>query len=321
MPKPHANASGRDRLIDAVLDFLGGQDLLEANDIRLMLAREIDDAGPDALLALKARLAEDGGWEYYPRDPIAQRVHHSLARRFLAGDSELHGAEHLALVADGPVAMFANHLSYADANVIEVLLQRSGGTAFANRLTAIAGPKVFSSRARRFSSLCFGTIKVPQSAEVSSGEAALNAREVARAARRAIDVARERLRMGDVLLLFGEGTRSRRASMRPLLPGVARYLDVPGTWVVPVGLTGSETLFSIDDPLLRPARVVMAVGRPIRAEDLLAHANGDRRLVTDAIGLAIAELLPPSYRGAYGNVEDFSDAVAVLHGLRERRSD
>jgi len=60
-------------------------------------------------------------------------------------------------------------------------------------LTVVAGPKVYSSLRRRFSSLCFSTIKTPQSSAVSSEDAVMNAREVARAARQSIDVAHERL--------------------------------------------------------------------------------------------------------------------------------
>jgi 1-acyl-sn-glycerol-3-phosphate acyltransferase len=307
-----ADASSRDRLITAILEFLVGQDLLDTQDIRAELRREIDTAGPDAVLALKARLTADNGWAYYPRDPLAQRVHHVLADRFLTRESELRGSRHLAGLAGSPVVLCANHLSYADANVIEVLLQRSGGAELANRLTAIAGPKVFTSRDRRFSSLCFGTVKVPQSAEVSSDEAALNPREVARAARRSIEVARERLTKGDVLVLFAEGTRSRSASMQPMLAGAARYLDVPGTWVLPAGLAGPEALFSITDSALRSARVVLQLGRPFRAEALLAQAGGDRRVVMDAIGLAIAEAVPLAYRGVYGSAADFTDAATAL---------
>ena len=55
----------------------------------------------------------------------------------------------------------------------------------------------------------------------------------------------------------------------------------------------------------------MAVGRAVRSEVLLAHADGNRRLATDAIGLAIAALLPPAYRGAYGDVAELSKARAV----------
>ncbi len=175
---------------------------------------------------------------------------------------------------------------------------------------------MFTSRQRRFSSLCFGTVKVPQSTEVSSEEARLSAREVARAARRAIDVARARLGAGDALLLFGEGTRSRTGGMQPMLAAVARYLDVPGTWVLPVGLTGPETLFPVDDATIRPAAIEMRLGCPFRADALLARADGDRRLVMDAIGFAVAELLPAQYRGVYGCGDQFPEARDVLHDSR-----
>lgn len=296
-------AEGRDVLVDAILDFLADQDLLTLRDIRAALEREIDAAGPEALQALKARLAADTGWDFYPRDPLAQRIHHLLAERFLAEGSELRDAHHLTDLADAPLVIVANHLSYSDANVIEILLQRGGAEGVANRLTALAGPKVFTSRDRRFSSLCFGTVKVPQSAEVSSGEAALNSREVARAARRSIDVALGRIREGDALLLFGEGTRSRTGEMQPMLAGVARYLEVPGTLVLPIGLSGSESLFPVDVATIRPFRVVAQLGPPLRADVLIAQASGDRRRVMDAIGLAVAALVPPGYRGVYGNAD------------------
>jgi 1-acyl-sn-glycerol-3-phosphate acyltransferase len=305
---PHP--AGSSALVDAILTFLGGGDPLAVDrDIRPSLEREVDAAGAEALDALKSRMRADCGWEYYPRDPLAQRVHHLLADRYLTADSRLEGAEHLETVAGAPVTIVANHLSYADANAIEVLLQRAGAGELANRLTAIAGPKVFTSRERRFSSLCFGTLKVPQSTEVSSEEAVLTAREVAAAARRAIDIAHARLRAGDALMLFGEGTRSRTGGMQRLLPATARYLDVPGTWVLPVGLAGTEALFPVNDARLRPARVTVRVGRPVRAEELFAAARGDRRLVMDALGLALAALLPAAYGGVYADATAFSAAA------------
>ncbi len=308
--------SMRDGLIAAILAFLAGQDLLTLEEIRSALEREIDGAGAQALMALRERLAMDVGWSYYPRDPLAQRIHHLLADRFLEPESGMAGAEHLPSVTGRPVAFFANHLSYADANVVPVLLQRSGRGELADRLTAIAGPKIFANRQRRFSSLCFGTIKVPQSAGVSSEDAVLSAREVAKAARCSIDVARRRLAKGDALLLFGEGTRSRTCAMQPMLPGVARYLEVPGAWVLPVGLVGPESLFPVGDATIRPARVVMRLGAPIAAGALLEGAEGDRRLVMDAIGLAIAELLPSDYRGVYAVGGDFPAARQLLEVSR-----
>jgi 1-acyl-sn-glycerol-3-phosphate acyltransferase len=307
---------GRDALIDAILTFLGDHDLLTRRDVRTALEREIDEAGPDALVALKARLAEDNGWGYHPPDPLARRVHHLLAGRFLDDGSELREAHHLARLAAAPVLLVSNHLSYSDANVIETLLHSAGGVEMADRLTAMAGPKVFTSRERRFSSLCFGTVKVPQSAEVSSGEAVLSARAVAQAARQSIDVALGRLRGGDALVLFGEGTRSRSGGMQPMLAAAARYLDVPGAWVLPLGLMGSESLFPVDTASPRRARVVATLGAPFEATALVARTAGDRRIAMNAIGLAIADTLPEAYRGVYGDASRFPAARAVLQELR-----
>jgi len=299
----------RAQVVDGILHFLSGQDLLAIAEIRQALEHEIDAAGPEALAALRDRLMSEAGWGYYPPDPLARRIHHVLAARFLDAESQVVGSEHLDPVTSTRVAIFSNHLSYADANVIDVLLERSGAASLARRLTAVAGPKVFSSRERRFSSLCFGTIKVPQSAEVSSEEAVLNPRDVARAARLSIDAARERLRHGDALLLFGEGKRSRTGAMHAMLAGVARYLDDADAWVLPVGLTGSEALFPLGDATIHPSRATLRIGQPFRTDALLAGAGGDRRLAMDVIGVAIAELLPLSYRGVYG--QGYEDATRI----------
>jgi hypothetical protein len=51
--------STRQALLDGVLNFLAGQDLLTLTDIRAALEREIDEAGPKALLTLKSCLTTD----------------------------------------------------------------------------------------------------------------------------------------------------------------------------------------------------------------------------------------------------------------------
>ena len=290
----------RDPLVDAIALFLARDHAQGLGEIRTMLEQAIDEAGPGAVDRLGSRLASAGtDWDYTPSDPLARNIHRVLASRVLQHEPVVTGLEHLEAVHGRPLVIFANHLSYSDANAVEILLQRAGASEVADRLTVIAGPKVYSNIRRRFSSLCFGTIKVPQSTTRASDEAVMSARDVATAAKRSIQTAHERLRLGEALLVFPEGSRSRSGRMQRLLPGAARYLELPDTWVVPMALTGTDHLFPLNEDSLNPVRLTLRIGPPLAASDLERTAGGDRQQLMDAVGCAIATLLEPEYRGFY----------------------
>ena len=92
--------------------------------------------------------------------------------------------------------------------------------------------------------------------------------------------------------------------MQRLLSGAARYLEMPDTWVLPMGLVGTERLFPMSEDSINPVRIILTIGRPLPARLLDERAKGDRQLVMDDIGRAIAALLPPEYRGAYGDARE-----------------
>jgi hypothetical protein len=91
---------------------------------------------------------------------------------------------------------------------------------------------------------------------------------------------------------------------------------VAGLWIVPAGITGSDALFPVGDVRVQPASIVLRLGQPIDADALLAAADAERRLVTDAIGLSIASLLPPEQRGEYASDVDLGAAARVLRMAR-----
>jgi 1-acyl-sn-glycerol-3-phosphate acyltransferase len=139
----------------------------------------------------------------------------------------------------------------------------------------------------------------PQNESVSSGEAAMAARQVAIAARQTLATAHARLAAGDALLIFPEGTRSRSGGMQSFLAGVARYFEDDEVMVVPIGITGTENMWAIGETRLGPAKIRMSIGAPLRVADCRAATGNGRRDFVDALGTAVAQQLPPSYRGAY----------------------
>lgn len=295
-----APVCGPDQLADAITGFLVRKSGIQDGLVRPVVQRIIDEAGVDAVVRLRARLSEPAeAFSYYSGDQLARHVHHRLAGVVLRKPPVVENAARLNAVHGRPAIIIANHLSYSDANVIEVLLHQSGHAEIADRLAVIAGPKVYSDVTRRFSSLCFGTIKTPQNEQVSSGEAAMSAREVATAARQTLASAQARLAAGDAIVLFPEGTRSRSGAMQAFLPGVARYFENDDVMIVPIGLTGTEHMWGIGERQLGNASLTMTVGEPVTAGDVRRLVGDSRRAFVDHLGAAVAQALPLHYRGAY----------------------
>lgn len=298
-------------------------ELDQTQSIKRALAEQLEgflgSRPPQASAQFKARIAEllaqiDGAevqrllervtsagseWGYFPPEQFARDVNHAMADVTLTDDSGLEHAERLMAVRDRTLVLVPNHISYSDANLLEIILNRAGLSDVSNRMTVVAGPKVYSDPVRRFMSLCFGTIKTAQSTSLASGEAVMPPREVARIALLTISNAMARLDAGDALVVFAEGTRSRNAAMQPVLAGVSRYLERAGSVIVPIGITGTEHLNPVDAGELHATRVVIRVGEPIEASELLRQATGKRPAMAEALGRAIAATLPPEHRGVY----------------------
>ena len=103
-----------------------------------------------------------------------------------------------------------------------------------------------------------------------------------------------------------------------MLAGATRYLDTPDTVVLPVGITGTEALFPVGGETLHSVQTIARFSRPVEERALRERAGDNRRLVMDTIGIAIAELLPTEFKGAYGvDHADLKDARRLHHELFE----
>jgi 1-acyl-sn-glycerol-3-phosphate acyltransferase len=299
-PGPISVASAAGRLIDRILAFAGGRPAEQLEGLRTRLELLLANEETNAVARLVQRLMTTGNdFAYYPPDPLARRIQHEVAALAVSEDSTLGGSEHLEELRGKPLVLLSNHLSYSDANLLEFLLSRDGFTELADRLTVVAGPKVYMDPFRRFSSLCFGTVKTPQSSARSSEDAVMPAREVARLARETIAIAVNREAGGDAVLVFVEGTRSRNGAMQRALQAVTRYFEVPERIIVPVAVHGTERFVPVGEERIHESRVTCRLGRPAEARVLAERCGPNRQLRMDVVGVAIARLLPPEYRGVY----------------------
>jgi 1-acyl-sn-glycerol-3-phosphate acyltransferase len=85
----------------------------------------------------------------------------------------------------------------------------------------------------------------------------------------------KRLKVGELVLIFPEGTRTHDGEVAPLKPGfiaVARRSKVP---LIPVGLDGAFQAWPRTSRLPRPSRLAVVVGPPIQPDEVAAMTDED----------------------------------------------
>jgi len=80
--------------------------------------------------------------------------------------------------------------------------------------------------------------------------------------RRALCLSIQKLRQGDALVVFPEGTRSEYGRLRPFQLGPAMIAAEAQVAIVPCGLAGVYRAWRMEAPLPRPAPVAIVFGQP-----------------------------------------------------------
>jgi 1-acyl-sn-glycerol-3-phosphate acyltransferase len=263
--------------------------------------RAVLDAAPDAELRALGEAFASAGQEYrfYPANPLARRVSRAFLP-FAMTDATLEGVEHLeAFLSGGPARriIVGNHLSYVDTQLTDALLVAHGHAAVADRIVAIAGPKVYTDPFRRIAAIGLHTRKTAQSGAVATEQALLSPRELAAVALETLADCESLMDDGFLPLLYPEGTRTRTGRLQPFLRASARYLAVRGVRALPIALSGSDAVFPRDATRISTARVTLRVGAPFEA----ATFAGGSGLAASTAALEeaharIAALLPPDAR-------------------------
>jgi len=130
--------------------------------------------------------------------------------------------------------------------------------------------------------------------------------------RRALKTALDVLSKGGRLLIFLEGTRSSTPGMRRAEAGVGFLARRSGAAVLPVGVWGTEAALGKGHTLPKRVPIRLHYGKVFQLPERVPGERRDDQAVADLIGSRIAELLPPAYRGVYGDAVEPAAEVATI---------
>ncbi|HXH22620.1 MAG TPA: lysophospholipid acyltransferase family protein [Dehalococcoidia bacterium] len=201
---------------------------------------------------------------------------------------EVRGVENVPRT--GPLLIASNHLNDADPGVLATRIPR--------RLVFMAKAELFRIPVLAQALRLYGAFPVRRR------EADLSA----------LRRSHETLRRGLALVLFPEGTRAGEAArLGPAWPGAGLIALRNNALILPCAITGSQDMGmpGMFLRVLRRRRVTLTIGEPFRLDPVPRINTEASAAGADLIMRRIAALLPPEYRGYYGE-----EAGAGEHAAR-----
>ena len=199
------------------------------------------------------------------------------------------GLEHIP--RRGPVIIAANHRSFLDPFVIATMARRP--------MYYVAKKELFQKRWQGWVLNALGAFPVDRGA--SDEESIATAEAI--------------LARGDIVLIFPEGTRVRPGSLGQPKRGVGRLALETGVPVVPVAVTGTESIRR--GWRIRPHKVRIRAGRPLRFPQVRNPSRALAGAVTDRIWPCVMLQwewlggLPPVRRVAIIGAGNWGTSLAV----------
>lgn len=196
--------------------------------------------------------------------------------------ADVRGREHVP--ATGPVIIASNHLSFFDSIVLPSVAPRP--------ITFLAKSEYFTGRGlvgawNRAFFTAAGTIPVD--------------RDETAAATQSLQVALEVLAADGAFGIYPEGTRSRDGRLYRGRAGIGHLVLSSGAPVVPVALRGTDRIQPVGSRFVRPAKVYVEFGAPLRLRDTYRDLppGRARRAIADevmaAIGAMSGQEIAPGY--------------------------
>lgn len=221
----------------------------------------------------------------YLPDSIVRKISKKILKKYLDeyANIKIEGLENLSNIKK-PILFISNHLSNADALIIDDILKEQD-------ITFVAGVKLSKNPLTNLGMKITKTITIkPNTAD-----------------KEAISNVIKTLKSGNNALIFPEGTRSRDGNLMEGKKGVVLIQKLSKATVIPISLTGTERLLPINDKDMGSEKfdysdINIKIGKPL--ENIPHREKGEGKhdyeeRVLDYFMKSIAKLLPQEYQGVY----------------------
>ncbi|CDI48412.1 lysophospholipid acyltransferase family protein [Clostridium tetani] len=221
----------------------------------------------------------------YLPDSIVRKISKKILKRYLDeyANIKVEGLENLNDIKK-PILFISNHLSNADALIIDDILKEQD-------ITFVAGIKLSKNPLTNLGLKITKTITIkPNTAD-----------------KEAISNIIKTLKGGNNVLIFPEGTRSRNGSLIEGKKGVILIQKLSKATVIPMSLTGTEKLLPINNKDMGAEKfnhsdIHVKIGKPL--DKISSRQKGENKhdyeeRVLEYFMKSIAKLLPEEYQGVY----------------------
>lgn len=226
------------------------------------------------------------------------RVSRLVAGPFLRvlARATVEGAENVP--ASGAAILASNHLSVIDSVYLPLLLPRP--VSFAAKSEYFTGTRL---QDRLIGAYLRSTHQI--STDRSSG----------RAAQAMLDAALDFLGTGELFGIYPEGTRSPDGRLYRGRTGVGYLALQSGVPVIPVAMTGTDSVLPPGRKVPRPGKIGIRIGEPMEFPEFRGQAGArQRRSVTDDVVQAIQKLSGQEYVPMYASDRKRELSAAAVTG-------
>lgn len=221
----------------------------------------------------------------YLPDNMVRKISNKILKGYIDeyANIRIEGLENINNI-EKPILFISNHLSNADALIIDNVLKEQD-------ITFVAGIKLSNNPLTNLGLKITKTITIkPNTAD-----------------KEAISNIIKTLKDGNNVLIFPEGTRSRNASLIEGKKGVVLIQKLSKARVIPIGITGTQKLLPINNKDMGLEKfnysdININIGKPL--DNIPLREKGEKKhdyedKVLTHFMESIAKLLPKEYQGVY----------------------